>query len=108
MVNCEDYFILISGLIDDELSNIERRIVRRHLDECKKCREEWLMLSRIQDELMSISQPEAPANVLERVNQEIEKKESEKRTKFIIYPSSRGRTTTKEEINYVRSSRKTA
>jgi anti-sigma factor RsiW len=107
-MNCEDYFTLISGLVDDELSNIERRIVRQHLDECEKCRKEWLTLSLIQDELMSISQPEASANILERVNQEIEEKESEKKTKFIVYPSIQGRTTKREEINYVRSSKRTA
>ena len=107
-MTCEDYFILISGLIDSELSNIERRMVRQHLDKCENCRKEWLMLSRIQDELISTSQPEAPADILERVNQEIEKKESEKQSKYIVYPSSRGRTTEEEEINYVRSSKRTA
>lgn len=89
MMNCEDYFILISGLIDNELSNIERRMVRQHLNECDKCREEWLMLSRVQDELTSIAQPEVSVDILESVNQEIEKKEfDDKRSKFTVYSSS--------------------
>jgi len=109
MLNCQDYFILISGLIDNELSAIERKIVRQHLDECEKCRKEWIMLFGIQDEISSTARPKLPANILERVNQEIEKKEfDDKRLKFTLCPSRRGRTIESEEINYVRTSRKTA
>ena len=37
MSNCELYQEMISGMIDDELSEEERTVLARHLDICPEC-----------------------------------------------------------------------
>lgn len=65
-MNCEDYKPWISGYVDDQLDVDRREELRRHLDACESCRQEFEELLQLKDNLSMIQFKEPSDAELDR------------------------------------------
>ena len=65
-MNCQDHGDLLSGYVDGELSDDQRRQIETHLQECADCRRQFDGLVSIKERLTMIKFREPPDLELER------------------------------------------
>ena len=75
-MNCDAYRILISGYIDEELSDSESQRLKAHLKECAACLQHFQQQEKVQAALKRYSfihdAPEVPVNFASKITQQIE------------------------------------
>lgn len=70
MNHCHDIEALISGYIDQELSQQKAQRVRLHIESCDKCRNVYQDLLAIRKEMGQLQYPECEEAKLERIMKE--------------------------------------
>lgn len=67
MNNCQEYKILLTGLLDDELTEEEKSDVNQHLIRCESCRQEYEDLVDSDTILKKISFQEPGDVIMEKI-----------------------------------------
>lgn len=90
---CITYQEMLSAWLDGELSSFEQRKLREHLDQCPGCRMDWKAMSRIQEQVDHLIEPDMPPELWERIVTELDEdtEASISSEKVIYYPTIRGR-----------------
>ena len=53
-LTCEDARILIMGLMDGELTPVQQESVKKHIDSCRSCREQFELFSKLKEETLNM------------------------------------------------------
>lgn len=70
-MNCEQIQNALGRFHDGELSRAERAVMERHLQGCVRCTAELAVLSELSETARSLSEPESPADLWERIAQRL-------------------------------------
>jgi anti-sigma factor RsiW len=63
MDTCQDFELLISGLLDNELKGADRARLMAHLETCAACREEFDKMKRLVSAASNLTAPPLPEEV---------------------------------------------
>ena len=86
-MRCEVARNLMSAYIDNEINQIEKKALEKHLTECTECREEYELLLEVVTGCNSIEEQELPQGFDEELRQKLanEKDRSESNNKIISF-----------------------
>lgn len=86
-MNCHNIIELLSEYADDLLDSKTKKDIRKHLMTCKDCSHEYSLMQRYIKKMTSLKTIKAPADFLQKVNNNINEKFSFKRfSRFLFYP----------------------
>jgi len=98
-MKCNIYHELISAWMDDEISSFEKLELQEHLDQCPDCCGVWKSMSRLQEQIQRVADPDVPDELWNQITREIIKdKRTAKPSETIIFlPTAYGRKTFDEK-----------
>ncbi len=65
---CKISFSQLNDYLDDELDVVDKVLVEKHLQKCRFCRNQFNQLKQIVDTAMSLSEPNLPDDVSQRLD----------------------------------------
>jgi mycothiol system anti-sigma-R factor len=75
--SCEDVFLRLDDFLDRELSAVEMRLVREHLETCAQCASEHRFEARVLDDVRAkLNRIRAPQSLLDRIRGLIEQEKA--------------------------------
>jgi len=70
-MNCKQAEVLITGYLDQELTQQESQDIRVHMDTCESCKKLYADMKVIQEQMGELSYPKADDEVLAEIEQDL-------------------------------------
>ncbi|MBU0952707.1 MAG: zf-HC2 domain-containing protein [Elusimicrobia bacterium] len=84
-MNCKKIQKYLAGCLANELDEAIRNEVNIHLQGCPACNEDYQSLLKVKSMLSSLPGVKLPDNIMENIEQEVERRMSEKKTSYIRF-----------------------
>jgi anti-sigma factor RsiW len=78
MMKCINVEPMISGFLDNELTQQEQQKVQNHIDSCESCAQEFKELQALKQQMAALEYPTTDSAVLEQLEQDLLSNSSQK------------------------------